>query len=683
MKFKSIFQKIMIPMALIVCFLGTVILGIVGVLFTGTYEQQIYERNNDTANFVSQSVGGFMNMAYRVTEQMAYMDDILSMNTQIQTPILEDTAKRNDYFELIYIQDMNGDQTGRSSGELGNRANRWWFTQMLETGEPFVSKSYYSVNTNMACASIFIPLRQQEKEIGILATDIKLDKLQEAVSEFSDINAGSVSFIIDGEGVVVAHPEKIYYEELYNYQNMTRTVTKKDEYGNVLYDGDGNILTEELPIEISPEYKNMIKEVMAGRSGQGLITDDEKEYYISYAPIPMDGISDSWSVISLQEKATAMQLMDRILRSGILATIATVVLAVILIFLLTRTITKPIQYCLKRLTDLSKGDLSTELPAIKGRDEISQLLEAVGNTIETLKKIIDDITEQLHRISDGDLTNQAVYVYSKDFNGLGQSLGAISLSLNQSLKRVSAHSAEVLANAATLSQTAQSLAKDTELQENAVEKLASEIENTSGGIRGSAEFSQKLKEKMSEVRKTMSASNRSAQELLQAMNLIQEDSQKIIGIAKTIQDISVQTNLLALNASVEAARAGKAGVGFSVIASEIRDLALHCSEAVENTEQLIGTTLEEIAKGMDTLNVTVDTIHNSVRGIQEANDLIEGIAKTAEIQTESMNQISATLEQISNVVQNNSAVAQETASSSIEMQGHAHQLQHAVQKYRF
>ena len=227
MKFKSIFQKIMIPMALIVCFLGTVILGIVGVLFTGTYEQQIYERNNDTANFVSQSVGGFMNMAYRVTEQMAYMDDILSMNTQIQTPILEDTAKRNDYFELIYIQDMNGDQTGRSSGELGNRANRWWFTQMLETGEPFVSKSYYSVNTNMACASIFIPLRQQEKEIGILATDIKLDKLQEAVSEFSDINAGSVSFIIDGEGVVVAHPEKIYYEELYNYQNMTRTVTKK------------------------------------------------------------------------------------------------------------------------------------------------------------------------------------------------------------------------------------------------------------------------------------------------------------------------------------------------------------------------------------------------------------------------------------------------------------------------
>ena len=220
----------------------------------------------------------------------------------------------------------------------------------------------------------------------------------------------------------------------------------------------------------------MIKEVMAGRSGQGLITDDEKEYYISYAPIPMDGISDSWSVISLQEKTTAMQLMDRILRSGILATIATVVLAVILIFLLTRTITKPIQYCLKRLTDLSKGDLSTELPAIKGRDEISQLLEAVGNTIETLKKIIDDITEQLHRISDGDLTNQAVYVYSKDFNGLGQSLGAISLSLNQSLKRVSAHSAEVLANAATLSQTAQSLAKDTELQENAVEKLASEIE---------------------------------------------------------------------------------------------------------------------------------------------------------------------------------------------------------------
>ncbi len=70
MKFRSIFQKIVLPMALIVCIMGIAILSIVGVLFRGAYEQLIYMETGDTANAVSQSVGEFMDMAYRITEQL-------------------------------------------------------------------------------------------------------------------------------------------------------------------------------------------------------------------------------------------------------------------------------------------------------------------------------------------------------------------------------------------------------------------------------------------------------------------------------------------------------------------------------------------------------------------------------------------------------------------------------------
>ncbi len=683
MKFRSIFQRIMVPMVLIVCLLGTGILMIVSRLFQDIYERQIYEENNKTANFVAQSVGSFMNMAYRITEQLANMDDILSMDTALQTPILEGTVERNDYFELIYIQDMNGDQTGRSSGELGNRANRWWFIQMLETGRPFVSKSYYSVNTNMACASIFIPLAEDGQEIGILATDIKLGKLQEAVAEFSDPENGEICYIIDGEGVVVAHPEAVYYEELYNYSTLTRTVTKKDENGEVVYDGDGNIVTEELPIEVEPEYARMISRAMEGKSGQGQITDGGKEYYISYTPIQMDGSSDSWAVISLREKSMAMALMDRILRAGILATLAAVALAVLMILLLTKTITRPIQYCLERLTALSKGDLSTELPAVKGKDETARLLGALGETIQTLKKIIDDITTQLQRIAEGDVTRKQEYVYSGDFNLLGRSLTEINDSLNRSMREVGVHSAQVHSRADILTESAQSLTEASARQADAVDMLATAVEDTSARIHNGAADAAKAKEKMEQVNANMTLSYDSVQKLTDAMNRIYEDSRRIDGIAKTVQDIASRTHLLSLNASVEAARVGEAGRGFSVIASEIRGLAEHCAQAAGETSAVVETALKEISEGVEMLDTTVSAIHGSADGIQEANGLMGNISDAAAMQVEAMERISDALDKITEVVHNNAEMAVKSAASSMEMKEHTDRLKLAVERYRY
>ena len=683
MRFRSIFQKIAIPITLIVCILGIAILGIVGSMFTETYEQQIYEENAYTASFVAQSVGNFMDMAYRITQQLADMEDIIGMKTDVQTPILENTIKRNDYFELLYIQNMEGDQTGRSSGTLGNRANRWWFIQMLDTWKPFVSKSYYSVNTNMACASIFMPLEDHGERIGILATDIKLDALQDAVAEFSDAASGKISFIIDGEGVVVAHPEKVYYEELYNYKDMTRTVTKKDAKGEVLYDKDGNIVTEELNIEVSPAYKSMLQDVMQGNSGYGQIEDGGKEYYISYEPIPMDGASDSWAVICLREKSKAMARMNQILRAGIWATMIAVVLAVILILILTKTITRPIQYCLKRLMALSQGDLSTKIPEVHGKDETAQLLIVLGDTIQTLKKIIDDITLQLHRIADGDVTIQAGHVYNGDFNELGESLRIISSSLNQSLRQVAEKSIEVSESASMLSKAVGTLEDTAALQSGAVEVLTDAVMDTSERTHASAEAASRAKGRMEQVNEDMLSSNEAVQQLLEKMDLIYEDSQKINGIAKTIQDISAQTTILSLNASVEAARAGVAGKGFAVIAGEIRNLAQNCTEAAQNTSQLIDTTMKQIQQGMEVLHVTVNAIHSSAGGIQEFNSLMEHISDAAELQVKSMNQIFDALGQISQVVQNNTEIAKESAAASLEMQGHAHTLQQAMQRYRY
>lgn len=152
---------------------------------------------------------------------------------------------------------------GASSGELADRSNRWWFQQTAEEQKPFISKSYYSVNTGMPCASIFFPMYRENTFIGIFAVDLKLNYLQNLIEEFSDTEHGEYSFVIDGEGVVVAHPDSTQIEELYNYKQMTRTVSSKDKAGQPVVDEQGNIVTEEQPITISEDYQKIIAEVMA------------------------------------------------------------------------------------------------------------------------------------------------------------------------------------------------------------------------------------------------------------------------------------------------------------------------------------------------------------------------------------------------------------------------------------
>lgn len=104
------------------------------------------------------------------------------MEGNLQTPVLKNAIKRYPFIELFYIQDMNGDQTSRSSGTLSNRKNRWWFSRIEKNPKPFISESYYSVSTNMPCTSVFFPIYNEDNQLqGIFGSDIMLEELQNIV----------------------------------------------------------------------------------------------------------------------------------------------------------------------------------------------------------------------------------------------------------------------------------------------------------------------------------------------------------------------------------------------------------------------------------------------------------------------------------------------------------------------
>ena len=254
-KNKGLLKSLLVPILGVVAALALILVTILSVVAYKNTEKQIEDDGLVANELVSQNVSSFISKAYALSRELAQNPSILTMDTNVQTPILQKCVEDNDYLELLYIQNEKGMQTGRSSGELADRSERWWFQQMLKDTQPFVSNSYYSVNTGMPCASVFYPMYKDGKFIGVFGADIKLDSMVDLVTKMSDEDKDKEVFIIDGEGTIVAHPNSQYIEELYNYETYKKTVSVKDSNGNVQKDADGNIVTKKKNLSVRTHSK--------------------------------------------------------------------------------------------------------------------------------------------------------------------------------------------------------------------------------------------------------------------------------------------------------------------------------------------------------------------------------------------------------------------------------------------
>ena len=519
MKRSGIFKQLLLPMIGVVCALAAGLTGIVAVIFMMSYEKEIHGRSQDKSQLVAGEIATFLDGVYGISEELSKNPSILTMETDVQNPILEDCVHRNPYLELLYVQGKDGMQTGRSSGELADRSTRWWFVQVMEEQKAFVSKSYYSVNTGMPCASIFFPMYQGEELAGIFATDLKLDYLQSLIEEFSDVENGQYSFVIDGEGVVVAHPDSVQIEELYNYKQLTKTVSSKDASGQPLLDGDGNIITEEQEIAISEDYQKVIAQVMAGNTGSGKISNEGETYFVSYASIPLKGESDSWSVITLHREKAAMAPIYRMIAVAALTALCAIALALLVTALLARRLTQPIVSITALIGDASDGDFTVQA-AEDSKNEIGVLAKSFNKMTGKISAILTKITGITEEVADS----------SGDLRQIEQEMGAAS----QAVREISEGSkAQELDVKQVVTQEEELEDKFGLLQEKS-QLLLEDAQNTivsgKNGMEGVAE----LKRQNESASKGMA----NAYEKIAALEV---QSQKISGILNTINEISSQT----------------------------------------------------------------------------------------------------------------------------------------------
>lgn len=599
MKMKSIFKQMLIPMVTIVSLLAIILIIIITVFFVSFHEKEICSRNQDEAELMAGNIGTFVNGAYSVTEELAVNPSILTMDTKTQTAILEDCVARNSYLELLYIQGNDGMQTGRSSGELADRSTRWWFTQVMKEKQAFVSKSYYSVNTGMPCASIFFPMYNAGDMIGIFAADLKLDYLQTMIEEYSDTSSGKTSFVIDGEGVVVAHPDNKQIEEQYNYKTLTKTVSSKDKEGNPVTDADGNIVTEEQSFQVSQDYQHVIEAALAGNSGVEEIQNDGKTYYVSYSPIHLSGESDSWAVIKLQEKSTAMAMVYHVIIIMVLIVLAAITVATVVITILAKKLTKPIVSLNNLVGYASEGDFSIQADE-SGNNELGTLAKSFNQMTAKISGIFGRITSFAGEVikSSGCLVN-----IEEQIGAINESVQKISQGTdkqNQDVERVMMRTGELEEDFAQLKQ------QSTQLLEEAGQSIEA-------GKHGAANIH--------ELKKQNETTIRMMEDSYQTIMELEEQSRKISTIVSTINEISSQTGLLSLNASIEAARAGEQGRGFAVVAESIGKLASDSSTATADIEQIIQDLCIDI-------NNTVKNIQKMKENIMNQTAAVDVVSRT-------------------------------------------------------
>lgn len=487
--------------------------------------------------------------------------------------------------------------------------------------------------------------------------------------------------ILDGDrflGIVTTEISTEVFNELdmstLGYENMFFDVL--DNQNNFVYSNNPDAKGKNLGDLIGQKYNDMLVEKM--QSKEAFFQRDGQVRY--YVPLQIEGVD--WWVQTAMTIPHFDQERNQLLFVLILSEVIIFILVQIINFVRISNALKPLKKISEAGKEVAGGNFDVEIHYPQ-QDEIGELSRSISEVIGRSKKIVFDLRDRLDAMAGGNFTeNLESEEYVGDYAPLLESLKHIQEDMNRTLQDVHASSVQVLSSAEQVNTGAQSLSQGATEQASSIEELSANMQDISHSIQASTKTAGEAYKLQGEAGVAVLQSNEKMEEMRKAMDDITAKSNEISKIIKTIDDIAFQTNILSLNAAIEAARAGAAGKGFAVVADEVGNLAQKSAKAAQNTGLLIEETIEAVEKGAKITEETAESLNSVSKSTEEVNTLIEKISSASSKDLEGITSLNQGLQQISSVVQANSATAEQSAAASEELTGQANKMNELVERFR-
>ncbi len=358
------------------------------------------------------------------------------------------------------------------------------------------------------------------------------------------------------------------------------------------------------------------------------------------------------------------------------------IFSVIVLISLVKGILTPVGELTKISEQIYAGNLNIEVN-YDSNDELGLVVKQFKESCDTINAYITDITMVMGMFAEKNFVLPAPNVpFRGDFKRIEESFVRFTNVISDVMSQIGNVSSQVASGSDQVSTGSQALAQGAIEQASSLQELAASISTISEQVKHNAANCDKAGGMANGVVEAVNTSNTHMEDLMTSMTEIESKSKEISNIIKTIEDIAFQTNILALNAAVEAARAGAAGKGFAVVADEVRNLAGKSAQAAKNTTELIEGSIRAIEDGANMARITAADLENVVAGVTSTTVVMGEIQEATNEQATSIEQVNVGLDQISQVVQTNSATSEESAAASEELFSQSDMLKNLIADFK-